>query len=169
MLLWGRWRVPSSSFVLLMAVAPGTNQAYRTRVLAALQSDLNDGPPVPPRKGLSEMTLPELNDYIRNPPSTRQAELARAHRQERFAFVASVFVLGLLGLAIAGRWQSMAGTLGVALAVVIVYDVCFGFGGRLDNYGYAAAYATWTANGTFLVIGLRLLRSRQDRTPSVSL
>ena len=153
----------------MMAVAPRTNQAYRTRVFAALQSGVNDGPTVPPRKGLPEMTLPELNDHIRNAPSSRQAELARAHRQERFAFVATVFVLGLLGLALAGRWRSIAGTFGVALAVVILYGVCFGFGARLDNYGYPAAYGTWTANGTFLVIGLRLLRSRQDANTSVSL
>ena len=107
------------------------------------------------------MTWPELNAHIRQAPSSRQAELALAHRQGRFAFVATVFVLGLLGLALAGRWRSKAATFGVALAVIVLYGVCFGFGAGLNRYGYPAAYGTWTANGAFLVIGVRLLRSRR--------
>jgi hypothetical protein len=33
-------------------------------------------------------------------------------------------------------------------------------GAGLNKFGYPAAYGTWTANGAFLVIGLRVLRSR---------
>jgi hypothetical protein len=42
-----------------------------------------------------------------------------------------------------------------------LYGVCFGFGAGLNKFGYPAAYGTWTANGAFLVIGLRLRRSRR--------
>ena len=155
-------------FVLLMVVAPTTNQAYRTRVFAAFQSDLAEGPAAPPRKGLPEMTLTELNTHIRNAPSSRQAELARAHRHERFAFVATVGILGLLGVALAGRWRSMVLTFAAALAIVILYGVCFGFGAGLNTRGYPAAYGTWTANAAFLVIAVRLLRSRSSTTTTVS-
>ena len=148
-------------FALLMFVAPTTNQAFRTRVFTAFQGHLTDGPRIPLRKGLTEMTWPELNTHIRQAPSSRQAELALAHRQGRFAFVATVFVLGLLGLALAGRWRSKVATFGAALAVIVLYGVCFGFGAGLNKYGYPAAYGTWTANGAFLVIGVRLLRSRR--------
>lgn len=154
-------------FVLLMVVAPTTNQAYRIRVFAAFQSDLADGPVTPPRKGLNEMTLMELNAHIRHAPSSRQAELARAHRQERFAFVATVGILGLLGVALAGRWRSML-TFGAALTIVVLYGVCFGFGAGLNTRGYPAAYGTWTANAAFLVIAVRLLRSRSSTTTTVS-
>jgi len=149
-------------FVLLMFVAPTTNQEYRTRVFTAFQADLTDGPRIPLRKGLTEMTLPELNAHIREAPSSRQAELARAHRQERFAFVATVFVLGLLGLALAGRWRSRLGTFAAALSVLVLYGVCFGLGAGVNTYGYPAAYGTWTATGAFFVIALRLLRSRRE-------
>ena len=155
-------------FVLMMAVAPTTNQAYRTRVFAAYQADLRDGPWAPLRKGLTEMTLLELNNHIRDAPSSRQAELARAHRHERFAFVATVGILGLLGVALAGRWRSMVLTFGAALAIVILYGVCFGFGAGLNTRGYPAAYGTWTANAAFLVIAVRLLRSRSSTTTTVS-
>jgi len=151
-------------FALLMVVAPATNQAYRTKVFQAFQRDVSDAPRIPIRKGLAEMTLLELNDHIRHAPSSRQAELARAHRQERFAFVGAVFVLGLLGLALAGRWRSNLATFGVALVVLVLYGVCFGFGAGLNKYGYPAAYGTWTANGGFMILGLRLLRSRQRAT-----
>jgi Lipopolysaccharide export system permease LptF/LptG len=147
-------------FALLMVVVPTTNQAYRTHVFAAFQGELTNGPRIPLRKGLAEMTLVELNEHIRQPPSTRQAELARAHRQERFAFVGAVFVLALLGLGLAGRWRSEAATSGAAIAILVGYGVCFGFGAGLNTFGYPAAYGTWTANGAFLVIALRLLRSR---------
>jgi Lipopolysaccharide export system permease LptF/LptG len=147
---------------LLMVVAPTTNQAYRTRVFAAIHSDLTDGPPGPLLKGLTEMTLPELNAHIRDASGGRQAELARAHRHERFAFVATVFVLGLLGFALAGRWRSRAATLVVALSVIVFHGVCFGYGTVWDSRDYPAAVGPWTANGAFFVIGLLLLRARQN-------
>ncbi len=155
-------------FALMMFVAPTTNQEFRTRVFTAFQADRTDGPRIPLRKGLTEMTWPELNAHIRQAPSSRQAELALAHRQGRFAFVATVFVLGLLGLALAGRWRSKLATFGVALAVLVLYGVCFGFGTGLNKYGYPAAYGTWTANGAFLVIGVRLLRSRRKTLPMLN-
>jgi Lipopolysaccharide export system permease LptF/LptG len=153
---------------LLMVVAPTTNQAYRTRVFAAIHSDLTDGPPGPLLKGLADMTLPELNAHIRDASSSRQAELARAHRHERFAFVATVFVLGLLGFALAGRWRSRVATRVVALSVIVFHGVCFGYGTVLDSRDYPAAYGTWTANGAFLVIGLLLLRARQNPARTIS-
>ena len=146
-------------FALLMVVAPTTNQAYRTHVFAAFQHNSGDVR-IPLRKGLPEMTLAELNEHIRHAPSSRQQDLARAHRQERFAFVGTVFVLGMLGLALAGRWRSSV-TFAAALVVLFIYGAAFGFGAGLNNYGYPAGFGTWTANGAFLVMALRLLRSRK--------
>ena len=98
-------------FALLMIVVPTTNQAFRTVVYHTFQAPVTDAPRVALRKGLAELTLPELNDHIRHAPSSREEERARAQRHMRFAFTASVFVLGLLGLGIAGRWQSRWATL----------------------------------------------------------
>jgi lipopolysaccharide export LptBFGC system permease protein LptF len=83
-------------------------------------------------------------------PSSRQEELARAHRQQRVAFAASVFVLALLGLGLAGRWRSRAATFGAALALLVLYGVCFGVGAGPNNGAYPSTYGTWTANGAFL-------------------
>ena len=79
-----------------------------------------------------------------------------------------VGILGLLGVALAGRWRSMVLTFGAALAIVILYGVSFGFGAGLNSRGYPAAYGTWTANAAFLVIAVRLLRSRSSTTTTVS-
>jgi hypothetical protein len=129
--------------VLLMVVVPIANQAYRTHVFAAFQRNVTDGPHVL-LKGLAEMTLPELKDHL----------------HYHFAFVGTVFVLCLLGLALAGRWRSRLATFGVALAILVLYGLCFGFGAGLNKYGYPVAYGTWTANGAFFVFALRLLRSQ---------
>ena len=148
------------TFALLMMIVPATNQAYREHVFDAFSRNTAEAPSRPLRKGLNEMTLPELNAHIRHAPSSRQADLARANREERLAFVGAVFVLGLLGLALAGRWRSSLATFGVALAIVVLYGLCFGFGTGLNKYGYPVAYGTWTANGAFFVFALRLLRSQ---------
>ncbi len=150
---------------LLMVVVPASNQAFRSLVFQTFNLSLPDAPRGPLRKGLPEMTWLELNEHIRHAPSNRQADLARAHRQQRFAFVGSVFVLGLLGLGVAGRWRSRVVTLGAALALLAVYGVCFGLGAGLNNGGYPSTYGVWTANGAFFVIGLRLLRSRREALP----
>ncbi len=76
-------------FALMMFVVPTTNQAFRTFVFETFQPALTNAPRVPLRKGFAEMTWPELNDHIQHAPSSRQAELALAHRQQRFAFVAT--------------------------------------------------------------------------------
>jgi lipopolysaccharide export LptBFGC system permease protein LptF len=111
------------------------------------------------------MTLPELNAHIRDAPSSRQEELARAHRRNDSGS-SQPFVLGL-GFALAGRWRSAMATFCVATVVLLLYGVCFGFGAGLDKFGYPPAYGTWTANGAFLIIGLRLLRSREHGTVSL--
>ena len=121
------------TFTLLMMIVPATNQAYREHVFDAFGRNAAEVPRGPLRKGINEMTLPELNAHIRHAPSSRQADLARASREERFAFVGSVFVLGLLGLALAGRWRSRLATFGVSLAILVLYGLCFGFGAGLNK------------------------------------
>jgi hypothetical protein len=65
------------------------------------------GEPAPTvRRGLTEMTLPMLNNHIAHAPSARKETRAREHRAQRFAFVAFVPILGLVGLGLAGRWRS---------------------------------------------------------------
>jgi lipopolysaccharide export LptBFGC system permease protein LptF len=149
------------TFALMMAIVPTTNQAYREHVFEAIKRTDVNAARGPLRKGFNEMTLPELNEHIRHASSSRQADLARANRDQRFAFVGTVFVLALLGLALAGRWRSRVATLVAALAIFVTFSVCFGFGASLNTYGYPAAYGAWTANGAFLVFALRLLRNAE--------
>jgi hypothetical protein len=150
-------------FIGAMFVVPPMNQSFRTFVFNTLQP-LEPG--VPPRvlsKGLAELTWTELNAQIREPPTSRQEELARAHRQQRFALVASAFVMGLLGLGLAGRWRSRAATIGASLVLLFLYDGCFALAANLDRGALPSIYGTWTVNMAFAVVGLLLLRSRRNR------
>jgi Lipopolysaccharide export system permease LptF/LptG len=149
-------------FIGAMFVVPPINQSFRTFVFNTLQ--LPD-PGVPPRvlsKGLAELTWTELNAEIRKPTSSRQQELARAHRQQRFALVGSAFVMALLGLGVAGRWRSRTATIGASLVLLVLYAGCFTLAADLNRGGDASAYGTWTANIAFAVVGLRRLRSRKE-------
>ncbi len=149
-------------FIGAMFVVPPINQSFRTFVFNTLQPpDANVAPRVL-SKGLSELTWAELNAQIREPASRRQQELARAHRQQRFAFVGSAFVMALLGLGLAGRWRSRAATIGASVVLVVLYDGCFILASNLDRGAYPSIYGTWTANIAFAVVGLRLLRSRKE-------
>jgi hypothetical protein len=152
------------AFVAAMFLVPTSNQAYREYVFAAFRSELPNAPSTPLRQGLTEMRLPELNEHIHSAPSRRQAELARAHRQERVAFVGAVFVLGLLGLGLVGRWRSVVITTTAAIAVLGLFGASFSLGAGVDRYGYPPAYGIWTANGAFLVLALRLIRTRPAET-----
>jgi hypothetical protein len=140
-------------------VVPNTNQAFRMVVFKAMDPSHQ---PLELTKGLTEMTWSELNTHIRSAPSSRQEELARAHRQQRVAWVASFAVLALVGLGLAGRWRSMASTIGWPLLLGVGYANCFFLAGGLDSYGYPSVYGVWTVNLTFAVVGVRLLRSRGD-------
>jgi lipopolysaccharide export LptBFGC system permease protein LptF len=142
-----------------MFVVPKSNHAYRMVVFRAMDPSRES---MELRKGLTEMTWGELNAHIRSAPSSRQEELARAHRQQRVAWIASFVVLALVGLGLAGRWRSIAPTIGWPLLLLVAYANCFFLAGGLDGYGYPSVYGVWTVNLTFAVVGLRLMRSRSD-------
>ncbi len=149
-------------FGLLMFAVPQTNQAYRVVVANAAFSRM--GQPVPVlRRGLAEMTLPMLNHHIAHPPSVREEALARAHRRQRFAFVALVSIVGVLGFGLAGRWRSRYATLGASLIVLVLYVMCFSLGGD-RRHGSPSLYWPWVANGLFLLLAIALLRWRPAAT-----
>jgi Lipopolysaccharide export system permease LptF/LptG len=149
-------------FIGVMFVVPPINQSFRTFVFATLEPPNPDAPPRVLRKGLPELTWTELNAQIREPASRRQEDLARAHREQRFALIASVFVLSLLALSVASRWRSHATTFGVSLVLLILYGGCFALASQMDRGGAPSAYGVWTVNGAFAILGLRLLRSRSE-------
>ena len=144
-------------FALMMFAAPEANQAFRSLVHAAFMKASHEPIRDLPR-GLNEMTLPMLNDYIAQPISQRERTLARNHLQRRFAFVALVPVFGLLGLSLMDRWRSRLMTLGAALAIFFLYAMCLNLGA--DRYGNTSLYGPWTANVLFFVLAVRLLRTR---------
>ena len=149
-------------FIGIMFVVPPINQSFRTFMFNTLQPP---EPNVPARafsKGLTELTWSELNAHIRSPASGRQEELARAHRQLRFALIGSPFVMALLGLGMAGRWRSRAATIVASLALLVLYVWSLILASSLDRSAYPSIYGTWTANVAFAVVGLRLLRSRKE-------
>jgi hypothetical protein len=148
---------------LLFTIGPQTNQAYRMVMYTALQRDSIDGPPRALSKGLTEMTLPELNTYIRQGPDNGETQRARAHRQERFAFVGTALVLGLMGLALAGLWRSRLPRFCVAFVVLATYVAVFGY-----QNDHPPAYGAWTANVIFLIAGVSWLRSRRDWSGATS-
>ena len=149
-------------FIGVMFVVPPINQSFRTFMINMLQPPDADGPPRVLSKGLPELTWTELNAQIRAPVSSRQEELARAHRQKRFAVIGSAFVMALLGLGVAGRWRSRAATIGASLVLLVLYGGCFVLASELNHGGSPSAYGVWTANGAFAILGLRLLRSRKE-------
>jgi lipopolysaccharide export LptBFGC system permease protein LptF len=149
-------------FIGAMFVVPPTNQSFRTFVINTLQPpDANVAPRVL-SKGLPELTWMELNAQIRQPASRRLEEVARAHRQQRFALIGSAFVWALLGLGLAGRWRSQAATIGASVVLLVLYDWCFVLAATLNHGGYPSAYGVWTVNVTFAVIGVRLLRTHSE-------
>ena len=147
-------------FVLLMDVVPRVNTEYRTFVISTIQTT---HPSANLRPGLSEMTGRMLSEQIANPPSVRQGALARAHRQERFAFVALIPVLGLLGLAFAGLWQSRALTLLAAIGVFTLYGVWLSVAPALMARRSPVPAAPWAANVVLLGLAMWMLRVRRSR------
>ncbi len=148
-------------FIGVMFVVPPINHSFRTFVFDTLEPPNPDVPSRVLRKGLPELTWTELNAQIREPASRRQEEIARSHRLQRFALIASAFVMALLGLGVSDRWRSRATTIATALALLVLYVGCF-IGVRPEPGGYPSAYGTWTANVAFAVVGLRLLRTRKE-------
>jgi hypothetical protein len=146
-------------FALLMFAAPQANQSYRTIVFTAFYARAGETPPQL-RRGLAEMTLPMLNDHIRHPPSTIELFRASHHRHQRFAFVAMIPVLGLLGLGLAGRWRSRVASFAAALALFVLCGVCLNLG--VSRYGEPWPYGPWTATVAFLLLAVRLLRRRSS-------
>lgn len=138
---------------LLATVAPTANRAYRELVYAGLTTD---GRPVTIAPGAAEMTLPELNEFIRNAPSRRAGELARTHRHSRFALIAAVVVLGALGFSLAGRRRSRAVTLGAGIGLFVLY--VFGFSRTWPGHGQQLSM--WTTNAVFLALAFWLMRAR---------
>ncbi len=149
-------------FIGAMFVVPSANQSFRTLVFNTMQPPDPGLPPREIRKGLAEMSWMELKAHIREAPSSRQEEIARSHRLQRFAMIASTFVMALLGLGVAGRWQSRATTIAAALALLVLYVGCFTLASGQHPGGYPSAYGTWAANAAFALVGMRLLRTRQD-------
>jgi lipopolysaccharide export LptBFGC system permease protein LptF len=144
-------------FVLVMEVVPALNTISRVRVFQTLRTT---HPSANLQPGLSEMRLGALNDRIANPASVRQGSAAHAHRQERFAFVALIPVVGLLGLALAGRWQSRAVTVVAAVGVFTLYGASLGLARELVTRGSPAP--VWTANAVLLGLGIWTLRVRHS-------
>ena len=146
--------------VLLMAVVPRVNTEYRTFVISTIQTT---HPSANLRPGLSEMTWRMLSEQIANPPSVRQGARARAHRQERFAFVALIPVLCLLGLAFAGLWQSRALTVLAAIGVFTLYGVWLSVAPQLIERRSPVPAAPWAANAVLLGLAIWILRVRRSR------
>lgn len=142
---------------MVAAIAPMANLTWQRFVRAQFQTQGRDATF---SHGVSEMTWTELNDHIRHAPSKRAEELARAHRQGRIHLVASVFVLAALGLGLTGRWRSRAATGAAAVALLVLYVICFSHG--WNDGGRPLAFWTWTANATFFTLGVGLMVSRVD-------
>jgi len=144
-------------FALMMFAAPEANQAFRT-VVSDAYTKASGEPARELRRGLSEMTLPMLNDHIAHAPSSFQEARARKHRHMRFAFIALVPIMALLGLSLVDRWRSRLVTLAAAIAIVFLYSFCLNAG--TDRFGNTSLYGPWTANVLFFVLAVRLLRTR---------
>jgi hypothetical protein len=147
--------------ILSGIVVPSANDAYRVLVFESVQGATRDADRfflVSPRKGPSEMTWWELNDYVAHAPSSRDAARARARRWERFAFVGLVPVLALLGRGLSNRWRSPRVTFAAALTMLIVYYVCFSIGAA--GFAKPVINGPWTVNGIFLIVALGLWRRR---------
>ncbi len=148
--------VAAAAMIAMIAVAmPMANLANREVVYSHLSAA---GRQVTMRPDMTEMTLPALNDFIRNAPSRRAEELARAHRHSRFALVAAVFVLGALGFSLAGRWRSRVATIAAGIGLLAVYTLCF----TLDwlRAGQGQVFSMWMTNAAFLVVALAVIRAR---------
>ena len=65
----------------------------------------------------------------RQPPP---GKITRSHRLQRFALIASAFVMALLGLGVSDRWRSRATTIAAALALLVWY-VVFHLGVRPES------------------------------------
>jgi hypothetical protein len=144
-------------FALVMEVVPPLNTVSRVHFIETIQGT---HPSATLQPGLSEMRLGALNEQIANPPSVRQAEVARVHRQERFAFVALIPVLGLLGLALAGRWQSRALTVVAAVGVFTLYGTWLTIAPELIGRRGSSATAVWMANAFLLALAIWALKVR---------
>ena len=145
-------------FVLVMEVVPALNTISRVYFVETVRST---HPSVNLRRGLSEMSVRDLNEQIANPPSVRQGRAARTNRQERFAFVALVPILGFLGLTLAGRWQSRALTVLAAVGVFTLYGASLGAPRELVARGSPAP--VWTANAVLLGLAILILMVRSKR------
>jgi hypothetical protein len=146
---------------MVTAIVPIANQNWQRFIRAELQTQEVT---VSLTRGVAEMTWWQLGDHIRHAPSRRAEELARGHRQGRSHMVASVFVLAMLGLGLAGRWRSRAATVAAAIALLGLYVFCFTRG--WNNGGRPLAFWVWSANVTFFVLGVGLIRSRSDWMPA---
>jgi hypothetical protein len=150
---------------LMFVIVPTTNQAYRVTLFEAFQRE-NAGAsrPLHVPKGVTEMTLPELNDHIAHPPSVALESLARRHRHQRFAFVASVPVLGFVGLMLARRGSSRPLTFAVAFALLGVYYA--GFDTVLLRPAGIDTLRPWAAPMLLLLVGFGLFAlSPRTRSP----
>ena len=140
---------------LMLAIVPETNQSYRMLLFEAFQRDDASVPRarhLP--KGLTEMTLTELNDEIANPPSPAREALARHHRQERFAYIAAVPLMGLVALVLARRRGDRKAAIVADILLLGIYFASFNVD-VLRNPG-VDIYRAWTANVVLAIIGLGL-------------
>jgi hypothetical protein len=145
----------AAMIAMMAAISPMANEAYREVVYSHLSAS---GRQVTMRPGMTEMTLPALNEFIRHAPSRRAAELARTHRHSRFALVAAVFVLGALGFSLAGRWRSRVATIAAGIGLLAVYTLCFAV--VWSRTGQGQVFSMWMTNAAFLVVALALIRAR---------
>lgn len=148
-----------AAMALLMTIVPGTNQTYRLIVFEAYQGqDVGPSRPLSLAKGLTEMSLAELNDQIAHPPSASEETRARYHRQERFAYTAAPMVLGFVALALARLRRPRAVTAALAVTLGVLYYATFI--DDLFHVATAAAARAWAANALFVLIGLALVSRR---------
>ena len=152
--------------LMILTIVPQTNQIYRLTLFEAFQSSNSNLPrPLYLPKGLAEMTLTELNDQIAHPPSQAQEARARGHRHERFAFILSAPLLGFVGLALARRRSSRAGTIAVAFLVLGLFYACFNTD-LLHPVG-VDGYRQWMADVLLILIGCGLFQMTPRRTPAL--
>jgi lipopolysaccharide export LptBFGC system permease protein LptF len=152
-------------FLLAGTVVPKANHAYQSLVFQSLERgavETGSTAPTRPVKRPSEMTWRELNEQIAHPPDSRAESLARARRWDHFAFLGLVPVLALLGYGLSNRGRSSGAEFFAALALWLVYYVCFSL--AASDFAKPYMYLPWVVNGLFLIVALCLLR-----TPSTPL
>jgi hypothetical protein len=159
--------------LVLMAITPSTNQAFRVTVweaYAAADSRFVGGNP--PAKGLTEMGWQELAEVVSNPPGVRQGHLARFHLHQRVAWTLGVFPLALLAISCSNRWRSRRATLAAGAVGFFVYLGAFYSGAMIALYPEGPILGAWAPLMAVSVLALVMfcvptrVRLKPDASPA---